>query len=97
MAKQAKKPQDTAADAPVKRFKVGRGSTRRITNALTTFDKAIAAFIKEMDLQFFVADKDGKRATSWDFVSKLQDMRKEITETVNDQLYPVTPDETDGE
>ena len=83
-------------DQPVARMKVGRGSDRRIAKAAAEFDSAIASFIKEMDLQFYASNEKGERVGPWEFVSALRDVRKEVAETVNEQLYP-SVDATDEE
>ena len=75
----------------LQRRRINRGSTRRITNALSKFDKAAEEFTKEMDLQFFEADDKGERTGEWDFVKDLREMRTQITAEVNKQLYPEAP------
>lgn len=80
-------------DAPtLKRHKVGRGSTRRIGRAVAMIDAQMAEFIKEIDLQFYEADKDGNRVGEWEFVSKLREIRSDILGTVNAQLNPQPED-----
>ena len=72
----------------LQRRRINRGSTRRITSALSKFDKAAEEFTKEIDLQFFEADADGNRTGEWGFVKGLREMRTQITTEVNKQLYP---------
>lgn len=74
-----------SAGAPVRR-KVNRGSTRRIVRGLEAFDKAIAEFIKEIDLQHYIADTHGKRMGPSPVVEKLTAMREEIRNDINEIL-----------
>lgn len=85
-----------ARDLSLTRRKVNRGSTRRITAAMDAFDKACDAFIKEMDLQFYVADENGNRVAEWDFVGHLKEMKAGVRQTVNDELHPTTAEETEA-
>jgi len=92
----AKEPKIKAEAKPetgtLARRRVNRGSTRRIRNALTAFDTACAAFIKEMDLQFYEADDEGNRTGEWEFVKHLKKMREGVTQEVNAQIHPAQPE-----
>lgn len=90
----AKEAEPKATQGPQRR-RVNRGSTRRIVNALTTFDKAAEAFIKEIDLQFFEADDKGERTGEWEFVKFLREMRAGVQTEINKELYPEAPASTD--
>jgi hypothetical protein len=84
---------DPGIDGPVEspvveRRRVNRGSTRRIVAAAATMDAAMAAFIAEMDLQFFEADAKGERLGTCEFVVGLRHMRSDIAQEVNKMLYP---------
>jgi len=87
-AKIAAKEAEPKPEPELQRRRLNRGSTRRITNALSKFDKAAEEFTKEMDLQFFEADADGNRTGEWDFVKALREMRTGVMAEVNKQLYP---------
>lgn len=82
-------PADPASEAvPVVRRKVNRGSTRRIVVAHEAFDKALGAFIAEIDAQVFESvetDKDGVpvRSGEWPFVTDLRRMREVVREAIN--------------
>lgn len=95
-----KEPVKTVAKEPVKapsgptRRRLGRGSTRRITRALTKFDEDIAAFTKEIDLQFYVADDKGERVDEWGFIKELREIRAGVADAINAQLYPDAEEET---
>jgi hypothetical protein len=83
------------ADAKLTRLKLHRGSTRRITRAATAIDTALAAFEKEMDLQFFKADEAGNRVGPCDFVAQVKATRAGIREAVNEMLHPPLDEDED--
>lgn len=66
------------------RRKVNRGSTRRITRALQNFNKGVDEFIKELDLQVYMADEDGNRTGEAPMVKALREMKENLTNGVNE-------------
>jgi hypothetical protein len=88
-AKAAEQAEEGAALAHldgVKRSKVNRGSRRRIERAITSLNKEIDAAIKELDMQAFVADDDGKRTGEWPAVTRLREAKAEVNDQVNQLL-----------
>lgn len=82
----AKSNQPARIEVEVKRSKVNRGSRRRIERAITSLNKEIDAAIKELDMQAFVADDDGKRTGEWPAVTRLREAKAEVNEQVNQLL-----------
>ena len=76
------------APANIVRRKINRGSSRRIENALTAFESAVDAFIKEMDLQIYEADEEGERTGEWSLLQGLRDVRNGCRHEVNEILHP---------
>lgn len=98
MAKGPTTPATNAPDGAIKteftnttaRTKMNRGSTRRIVRALTEFDKAVDAFIKELDLQFFQVGEDGERVGPAEVVKGLREMRTAVSAEVSQLVAPPT-------
>ena len=83
--------QDSVAldDGPeLKRRSVSRGSNRRLLRAMTAFEAAFDTFIKEVDLQLFMADDEGKRVGEWPFIGGLRESKAAIKQEMDAVLYP---------
>ncbi len=74
---------DEGRETSFRRHKVNRGSRRRIERALKRFDTDVSDFIKEMDLQCFIADEDGNRVAPWPMVDGLKEMKSRVREEIN--------------
>lgn len=70
----------------LKRHRVNRGSRRRIERAINRFNDDIAAFIKEIDVQIYMADADGNRTGEAPLIDGLRRVQEGINEEINGVL-----------
>jgi hypothetical protein len=78
---------DEGESQPTRR-KFNRGSTRRISRAVASFQAACDEFAKELDLQIYMADADGNRTGPAPIVENIKEMRAAISVEVERAVQP---------
>jgi hypothetical protein len=84
----ANDPVPEPAPVQLKRAKIHRGASRRITRAGEAIDKALDEFGAEMDRQVFAMGDDGERIGPWPFLRDVAAFRAAVKAAVAGVMDP---------